>query len=128
MATAALALAVGGMPQLVPAAAVAQDDGEPQAAITVEAPRARQTGRSAIGAPIETLTAKSVVYINDLDLTTAMGRDELNKRVALAADQACKWLDEVYPLSASSSSSSDCRRDAIKSAQGQVNAVIGLRR
>lgn len=128
MAIAALSLAVGGTLQFAPAPAVAQSeaDSATRAAITVEAPRARQTGRSAIGAPIETLTARSVVYIDDLNLTTETGRAELGKRVSAAADQACKWLDEVYPLSASSSTSGDCRRDAVKSAQAQVDAAIRL--
>ena len=93
---------------------------------TVEAPRARQTGRSSIGAPIETLTAQSTVYIDDLNLATAAGRSELDKRVSMAADHACKWLDEVYPMTASSDTSSDCRRDAVKSAQAQIDAAVGL--
>ena len=95
----------------------------PKLAITVIAPRARQTGRTEFGAPVETLTAQSIVYADDLNLKTEAGRNELNKRVAMAAEKACEWLDEVYPLSAPSSDY-DCKSDAIGRAQPQVDAAI----
>ncbi len=120
-----LALAAAGLLPFTPS--VAQSGSDPsastRAAITVTAPRARQTGRTAYGAPIETLTAQSVVYIDDLNLRTEQGRDELSDRVELAAQRACKWLDEVYPFQ-KTTSDTECKLDAVKRAQAQVDAAI----
>lgn len=93
-----------------------------RAAITVMAPRVRKDrGTGAI--PTETISTQAVVYIDDLDLRTASGRDELNMRVKSAAKEACGWLDEVYPLSEPVGSGS-CESDAIKTAQRQVDDAI----
>lgn len=95
-------------------------------AITVTAPYKRQTGRSATGAPIEIMEAQSIVYIRDLNLATQSGRNELRRRVAAGAESACKWLDEVFPPQPTSTSTSECRRDAIARARPQMDAAIGL--
>ena len=92
-------------------------------AITVIAPRARQTGRTYTGIPIETLSAQSVVYFDDLNLRTEDGQKELKDRVATAARESCKWLDEVYPLT-KPIGPDDCAMDAAKRAQDQVDAAI----
>lgn len=98
-----------------------------RAAITVTAPRARTTGRNpATGAPIQTITTQSLVYIDDLDLRTKAGRDVLDVRVAAAAKEACDWLNEVYPATPLSvpASQADCRTDAIRTAQAQIKDAI----
>jgi UrcA family protein len=97
-------------------------------AITVTAPHKRVTGRSASGAPIETMEAQSVVYFGDLNLATRSGQDELRHRVANAADSACRWLDEVFPTgpNAEPPTLAECRREAIKRAASQVNDAIAL--
>ena len=116
--------AVAALP-LAPAGAQTQAAAEAttRSAITVMAPRARETGRSTIGAPIQTLTAQSVVYFDDLNLRTEAGRDELENRVSTAAAEACDWLDEVFPPQPPISDG-DCRSDAVKRAQAQVEAAI----
>ncbi|GFM30685.1 UrcA family protein [Novosphingobium sp. PY1] len=100
-----------------------QDAVQNRAAITVVAPRARQTDRTYTGVPIETLTAQAVVYVDDLNLSTAAGKAKLDDRVAAAAKTACAWLDEVYPL-ATPIGPDDCERDAIKRAKSQVDAAV----
>lgn len=120
-------IAVAGSVPLAPAAAQQRVDAEKpdtRPSITVMAPRARQTGRSSIGAPIMTLTAQSIVYFDDLNLGTEAGRDELHDRVEEAARSSCQWLDEVYPLSRSMTADSECVNSAIASAEAQVDAAI----
>lgn len=106
-------------PYGTPYSAAAPDD---RAAITVLAPRVRRD-RSSGPIPTETISTQAVVYIDDLDLRTASGRDELDMRVRSAAREACDWLDEVYPMSEPVGSSS-CESDAIKTAQRQVDDAI----
>ena len=95
--------------------------------IVVLAPRARENGKTYSGIPIETLSAQSVVYFDDLDLSTQAGREELGNRVEQAAETACGWIDEVYPLS-TPIGPDDCARDAVKRAQDQVDAAIASAR
>jgi UrcA family protein len=97
-------------------------------AITVTAPHKRVTGRSASGAPIEMMEAQSSVYFGDLDLATRSGQDELRYRVAGAADSACRWLDEVFPSGPMTEppTQAECRRDAIRRAEGQINDAIAM--
>lgn len=116
-----------GLTPLTPGAAQAQTSAEPAAAdrpvITVIAPRARQTGRTYTGVPIETLTAQSIVTFDDLNLRTSAGQAELKERVAKAAKTACAWLDEVYPL-ATPIGPDDCVLDAQKRANDQIEMAI----
>jgi UrcA family protein len=97
-------------------------------AIIVTAPHKRTTGRSATGAPIEVMEAQSTVYFGDLNLATRAGQAELRSRVAGAADSACKWLDEVFPSGPMTEppTQAECRRDAIKRAERQVNDAIAM--
>lgn len=122
----ALALAAIGSSLAPSMPAIAQSTGtqlDTRSAITVLAPRVRESReRSASGFPIQTLTAQSVVYIDDLDLRTETGRSELSNRVNLAAKEACDWIDQVYPLA--QPSDADCQRDAVKRAQDQVDSAI----
>ena len=85
-------------------------------------------GRSpTTGAPIETLTSQSIVNVADLNLRTPAGRDELAARISAAAGRACDWLDEVYPASPTTTPpTAECRSEAIKRAQSQVDAAIAL--
>lgn len=106
-------------PYSAPYSASARDD---RAAITVMAPRVSKDRTSGV-IPTETISTQAVVYIDDLDLGTASGRDELNLRVKSAAREACAWLDEVYPMSQPVGSGS-CESDAIKTAQRQVDDAI----
>lgn len=116
-----------GVTPLTTGLAQAQASGQPTAAeqpvITVLAPRARQTGRTYSGIPVETLTAQSIVNYSDLNLRTAAGQAELKDRVAKAAKTACAWLDEVYPLS-TPIGPNDCVLDAQKRANDQIEMAI----
>lgn len=124
-----VALAAAGMlPQTIPAASAQPVATDATGSITVLAPRVRQTGRSpTTGAPIETLTSQSIVNVADLNLRTPAGRDELAARISAAAGRACDWLNEVYPSGPTTTPpDSECRAEAIKRAQSQVDAAIAL--
>lgn len=127
----AVALVAASLAPLVPA--VAQSSSQPsgmsaddsRAAITVTAPRSRQSGRGTSGAPIQTITTQSVVYIDDLDLRSAAGKAEMTTRVEAAAKEACSWLDEVYPMgNPATTTPQNCRADAIAQAQAQIRAAM----
>ena len=124
----AVAFAAAGLCPLLPARAEAQTaSAADRASITVTAPRARTTGRNpATGAAIQTITTQSMVYVDDLDLRTKAARDILDARIAAAAKEACDWLNEVYPLEATSvpATQGECRANAVKSAQAQAKDAI----
>ncbi|KHK93143.1 UrcA family protein [Novosphingobium malaysiense] len=124
--TAATAIAVAGFMPLAPASAQDMSASKPDTrpSITVFAPRARQTGRTYTGIPVETLTAQSVVYTDDLNLATEAGREQLHDRVQSAAESACEWLDEVYPMSAPMTTDNQCVDEAVARADDQVKAAI----
>jgi len=112
------------LPAQAQAQSEAQADADSRNAITVLAPRARTTERSGTtGAPIQTLTAQSIVYVDDLDLRTPAGRAEMKNRIEVAAKDACSWLDEVYPM-AEPPGTGQCTSEAIKRTQDQVNTLI----
>ena len=111
--------------------AIAQAGMTERPSITVLAPRARQTGRdTATGAPVETLTAQSIVYTDDLNLATEAGREQLDERIEVAAREACEWLDEVYPLSTAMSGTTtyDCVSDAVARTDDQVKEAVAAYR
>ncbi|MFA7595827.1 MAG: UrcA family protein [Novosphingobium sp.] len=121
-----LALAMSMTLPLLPAQAQsqAQADADSRTAITVLAPRARTTERSGTtGAPIQTITTQSIVYVDDLDLRTPAGRAEMKNRIEVAAKDACSWLDEVYPM-AEPPGTGQCTAEAIKRTQDQVNTLL----
>ena len=96
--------------------------------IVVTGPHARQVGRSSLGAPVMEMTAQSIVYTDDLDLRTRAGRYMLRQRVSAAADEACDQLDEAFPSNGTDvPSPSECRGDAIRRAQDQVDYAIYMR-
>lgn len=105
--------------------ALADDGIGSPAAITVTAPRNRQMS-SDLGAPIETVSTSVKVNYKDLNLKTTLGQKELRERVNVAADNACSWLDELYPVTADNSP--DCIATALNSAKGQINAAIAAAR
>lgn len=115
----------------VPAQPALAQGASERPSITVLAPRARQTGRdSATGAPIETLTAQSIVYTDDLNLATEAGRDQLDERIEVAAREACEWLDEVYPMSPTmtGTTAGDCVSEAVARTSDQVEEAVAAYR
>ncbi len=96
--------------------------GQAMEVVTVEAVREIIVGRSVIGAPIKELTIRSRVTYADLDLTTAAGAAELQKRVTQTAKSTC---DEIrIDLPAEGSSVEKCFKDALADAQPQIDKAI----
>ena len=75
-------------------------------------------GETYDGIPTERVYAAEVVPIYDLDLSTRWGVHELHTRVAHAASNVCRRLDEEWPqgLYPIDSSDGDCRARAIRHA------------
>ena len=121
-------LAIAGATVAVPAGtALAQSEpAVERAAITVIVPRPRQTGKTYTGTPIETLNAQSVVYIDDLDLSTPAGKSELEDRVRQAAKTSCDWLDELYPLA--ETTNAQCVSQAMDAAKPQMDKALAMNR
>ena len=123
LSAAALATAVA-MPV---APALAQTDGvqADRGSITVTAPRVETEPRPGSVIPERTLTASALVYYDDLNLDTERGREALEERVELAAEETCEWLDEIYPPTGLTlGGDNDCAFDAKKKAEEQVDAAI----
>ena len=122
---AATAIAMTAAIPHVPALAQGEADRADSSAITVCAPRREQTRRSSSGVGTErVLTSSSSVYYDDLNLHTQWGRDQLDDRIKLAAEQTCDYLDSIYPLDSSRSETSDCVRKAVRDTRPQVYVAI----
>jgi UrcA family protein len=93
--------------------------------IVVQAPYVEQTGRTPYGAPIETYSVSSPVYYGDLDLASYAGRRELRYRVADTAGRLCRQLTEEMRPEPGQPPESQCVSDAIASADGQMDYVMG---
>jgi UrcA family protein len=134
MLVGAFALAASTALPLAPAVAQSYDDDyAPPAAyndydssdIVVTAPHSYRVGRGEDGAPIYLREASQAVDYSDLDLRTRWGRDELYSRVDAAARDACAALDDAYGVADPSlTDPSDCRADAKRRAQDQVDNAI----
>lgn len=95
--------------------------------ITVQATANRAVvGRSTIGAPIEEASLTRRVSYADLDLTTYGGAKTLKRRVREAASDACRKLDELYPLE--DRQAPICVQDTVANASHQVRAAIARAR
>ena len=80
--------------------------------------RPHRNERSAIGAPIETITASRVVSFRDLDLSSDYDAHILKVRIERAARSACDELDNSPGVL--DQGSSDCYRDAVRDGLAQV--------
>lgn len=105
-------------------AAHATQAAKKQRAITVLALRSHQTGISYIGAPIDTITARSIVYIGDLNLATLAGRNRMEARIQRAAMDDCHKIDRAYPLDTEGTNDFGCTRSAVAGARPQVQAAL----
>ena len=115
------AIAVVGMLSLSPSV-LAQ--GGPSDTITVTAPR--HVGTTPHGAEIELVTVARIVSYRGLDLRTAGGAAELNKRVHAAAHAECLELAKKYPFG--NPAALECAKTAVENAQSQVNEAIAAAR
>lgn len=121
----AAALAATIAAPLTPALAQAEDEQVDRGAITVLAPRIETNTEPGSIIPERTLTASALVYYDDLNLNTERGREALEERVELAAEETCEWLDEIYPPTGLTlGGNDDCVFDAKKSADEQIDAAI----
>ena len=125
MGTAAFARAATiALAVLAPAAAGAQESGEPSSPQEIEviAPRpitpfVKEKGDNGAKAII---SLKMTVEFSDLDLTRASDVDRLAVRIHSVARDACGYLDRTYPLDPDP----DCQSRAVKDAQPQVYKAI----
>jgi len=91
--------------------------------ITVSAPAAKIVDRdAATGAPIREVTARASVQVDPVALTTNYGALMLNYSVLDAARKACAEADPLED------DDGTCVRDAVESAQPQVDAAIARAR
>ena len=103
--------------------AYSDNDDQGVEGVTVTAPR--QVGRSAIGAPIEEVSASRVVDYRDLDVGSDWGARELKARIQRAAASACDQLDRDYPYTVDAGD--DCYRDAVRNGLQDASYQIGYR-
>jgi UrcA family protein len=118
-ASAAVTLAFAAANLLFGTPAGAQDTSR-VGELTVTVPRPVE--RSSTGAPIETVTISRVINYRDLDLRTAAGAAELNKRIADAARSACRRLDQLYPVG--TPNLEGCTKAAVDETASQVAAAM----
>ncbi len=91
--------------------------------VTVTGSRAvseKTVGRSMTGAPIREVTLSYAVSVADLDLKTAAGKAEAEKRVTAAAKAACTELDKMTALNPSSPDHAVCVKRAVDDAMAKV--------
>jgi UrcA family protein len=124
LAGAAVAIALTAAAPFVPAMAQGDADRADSSSITVYSPLRVENHRSPGGMTERTLTSSSAVYYDDLNLRTQWGRDQLDDRIKLAAEQTCDYLDDLYPLDSSSTSSFDCVKKAVRDARPQVYLAV----
>jgi len=93
--------------------------------VTVEAGQTQKTvvGRSrSTNAPIELVTVDYHVRYSDLDLHKHADVLRFHSRVETAARDACRQLDELYPIEKPQIKT--CTHDAIQGASQQVQAAV----
>ncbi|HVN42431.1 MAG TPA: UrcA family protein [Steroidobacteraceae bacterium] len=86
--------------------------------VTVEAARIVPVSQSEYLAPIEQMQISRGVVVGDLDLKSAAGQAELDRRLNATASELCKQLDKMMPLEAKTAKS--CEKDAVKKAKDQL--------
>jgi len=86
-----------------------------------------ETGRTASGARIETLTTQRVVYTGDLDLRYSADVDELHRRIQVTAREACNEL-ERHSDGIMLDSQRECVRDATRDAMAEAQAMVVIKR
>jgi UrcA family protein len=97
-----------------------QDMGE----VSVQASRVvkKVIGTTSSGIPIEDISLSYGVSTSGLDLSTAAGAAEMQKRVSNAATSLCKELARQYPNS--STTDAECVRKATDKAMVKVNELV----
>jgi UrcA family protein len=113
--------ALGALAFMSAGAQAADDPDE----ITVSAPNVKTVGRDEVtGAPIEETTQTASVKFDPVTLTTNSGVTLLKDSVLDAANKMCSSIN----LPMADEDDGTCVRDAVKSAQAQVDAAIARAR
>jgi UrcA family protein len=102
-------------------------DGIPQSWVTVRAHRnleKRQIGRSESGIPTYEYQLSRKVSYGDLNLATADGRAELNRRIAAASIAACRKLQDFYPSASWETENTTCVAEAVRDAKAQEKVLL----
>jgi UrcA family protein len=95
--------------------------------ITVQAShevQRKQVGMPYTGIPVEEVSLSRHVGFRDLDLTTAAGKDELDKRIKAVAKEACNQIQKLYPLEQWDTDTRTCIADAVKGAMAQERTIL----
>jgi UrcA family protein len=94
--------------------------------ITVVAPRemVKTVGQSAIGAPIKEVSLSFMVSYAGLDLTNPSDYAEVEKRINDAGAEACKQLDQLYPLE---KADRGCAAKAANTGMAELKAIVGAK-
>ncbi len=116
-------LAAAAAAALTGASAAALAQPAPVSGVTVTAPRVITRGHDAAGAELQEVDMMSVVRVDDLDVKTAKGAAELDKRIANAAHAMCRQLETLYPVG--NPDANTCAQRAIKKAAAQAKAAEG---
>jgi UrcA family protein len=115
-------LALGAL-ALMSAGAQAADYDE----ITISAPNVKTVGRdAATNAPIQEITKQATVKFDPVQLTTNSGVALLKDSVFDAALKTCNSI--TLTMADADENDESCVRDAIKSAQAQVDAAVARAR
>src|SRR5512136_1052571 len=114
MVAAAVACAVSG------GLALAQTT--PMEVITVEAERSEKVAQTPYGAPVREITIRSHVSYADLDLKTAKGVREFEKRIHETAKSTCKEMDVKFPVQGYGED--ECIKAAVDGAMAQAKKIV----
>lgn len=97
---------------------------EPLGQVTVTATRTAEerVAQTSFGVPVYEVTMSYRVSFSDLDLRGAAGVDELEKRVAKVATEACAAIDQQY--SRSEPRGAACAKAAVDDAMIQIQDAI----
>lgn len=121
---AATAIALTAAIPQIPAFAQGDADRADSGAITVYSPLRQESGRAPGGVMERRLISSSAVYYDDLNLRTQWGRDQLDDRIKLAAEQTCDYLNDVNPQDHALTSQFECVRKAVRDARPQVYLAV----
>ena len=95
--------------------------------ITISAPDVKTVGRdAATNAPIQEITKQATVKFEPAQLTTSSGVALLKDSVFDAALKVCNSI--TLTMSDGDENDESCIRDAVKSAQAQINAAVARAR
>lgn len=93
--------------------------------VTVSSARIMVVGRSKFGGPRQEISISRSVTAGDLDLATAAGMAELERRVKQMSADLCAELDRLYPLE--EPMAKDCTRNAVERTMENARVRVATR-